>query len=837
VSGAEAAAGSSRLRFKVRGMDCADEIAILKRELSPLVGEERLGFDLLRARLTVTDPPAGVDEAWIVRAVGSTGMRAEPWREASEEAEPAGVWERRGRTVMGITSGLALVAGLGTHAAGVGGLAEAFASEGLDDTLAVPLAARALYGLAILAGAWFVLPKAWHSLRRLRPDMNLLMVVAVLGAVAIGEWLEGATVAFLFAVSLALESWSVGRARRAVAALMDLTPEVARVLRPDGTEEEMQAREVAVGVKFVVRPGEKIALDGRVVDGQSAVNQAPITGESIPVDKVAGDQVFAGTINGDGALTIQSTRAADETTLAHIIRLVEEAQGRRAPSEQWVERFARIYTPAVMVVAAVILVVPPLAFGQAWETWIYRALVLLVIACPCALVISTPVSIVAALAAAARNGVLIKGGLFVEIPARIRAVALDKTGTLTHGRPVVVEVVPLAEHDERELLERAVALEARSEHPLARAVLAYAKERGIQAAPAEGFAILQGRGASGRIGGQTYWLGSHRYLEERGQETPDIHARLQQMAGSGRTAMVIGNEHHVCGLIAVADSVRAESRGAIQALRAAGVETVVMLTGDNRGTAEAVAAATGIDDVRAEMLPAEKVAAIDELVSRYGTVAMIGDGVNDAPAMAKATLSVAMGAAGSDAAIETADVALMADDLSRLPWLIRHSRRALRVIRQNVFFSLGVKALFLGLTLFGFSSLWAAIAADMGASLLVIGNALRLLRARPKQEGVSTRNGLLRTLRDAGWRDRPFAQSNGDDQTRRHGKQGDRLDGPGEAERISDHPGHDRSGRIAEIPPEPIDPDRRGTLSWRNEVADAGEESRVNESRTESQDD
>jgi Cd2+/Zn2+-exporting ATPase len=718
------------LRFKVRGLDCAEEIAILRREIGPMAGGvDRLGFDLLRAKLTLNDPPLGLRPKAVIEAIGRTGMRAEVWADGPEAVEATGLWQRRGRTFMGAASGLALLAALWVHGAAAGGLLAALASEGFSESQAVPPLAQALYALAILTGSWFVLPKAWHSLRRLRPDMNLLMVVAVLGAVAIGEWLEGATVAFLFAVSLALEAWSVGRARRAVAALLDLSPEQARVLRPDGVEEEVPAGAVAVGTPFVVRPGERIALDGAVLSGFSEVNQAPITGESVPVAKTTGDPVFAGTINGDGALTVTSTRSADDTTLAHIIRLVEEAQGRKAQAEQWVERFARFYTPAVMAIAALVLLLPPLLAGQPWDPWIYRALVLLVIACPCALVISTPVSIVAALASAARHGVLIKGGLFLEVPAGLRAVALDKTGTLTYGRPQVVEVLPLAEHDERELLERAAALEARSEHPIARAVLAYAKERGVPFAPAEDFAILQGRGASGTIGGKAYWIGSHRYLEERAQETPAIHERLEAMAKAGRTTVVIGNNDHVCGLIAVADALRPESAAAIAAMRAAGVERVVMLTGDNEGTAKAIAAAAGVDEVRAEMLPAEKVAAVDELVARYGSVAMIGDGVNDAPAMARATLAIAMGAAGSDAAIETADVALMADDLSRLPWLIHHSRRTLGVIRQNIFCSLGIKALFLGLTLLGVSSLWSAIAADMGTSLLVIANALRLLRA------------------------------------------------------------------------------------------------------------
>lgn len=720
---------SSGMQFKIRGMDCAEEIAILKREVGPLVGgEENLSFDLLKAKMTVLAVPATVGQQEIVDKVERAGMGAQVWEDDPGRLKPESFWERRGRTLLTAVSGAAALAGFVTHAALAGGVAPAVGSEGMGLETAVPLAARALYTLAILAGTWSVLPKAWNALRRLRPDMNLLMTIAVLGAIAIGEWFEGATVAFLFSLSLALESWSVGRARRAVAALMDLTPQTALVRYPDGREEEVPAEQVEVGALLLVKPGERLPLDGRVVGGASEVNQAPITGESVPVPKEPGAEVFAGTINGDGALEVEATKRADDTTLAHIIRMVEEAQSRRAPSEQWVDRFAQLYTPAVLALSLAVLLLPPLAFGGAWETWIYRALVLLVIACPCALVISTPVSIVAALAAAARNGVLVKGGLFLEVPARLRAVALDKTGTLTQGRPAVVEVFPLSGHDERELLERVGALEARSEHPIARAVLAYIKDRGIEVRPAEDFQILQGKGATGRFAGREYWLGSHRYLEERGQETGEVHRRLEEMSRAGRTAVVVGNGEHVCGLIAVADAVRPESADAIAGLRAAGIRSIVMLTGDNRGTAEAVAEETGVDEVRAELLPAEKVAVIDELLARYGAVAMIGDGVNDAPAMARATLSVAMGAAGSDAAIETADVALMTDDMSKLPWLIRHSRRTLAVIRQNITFSLAVKAVFVVLTFTGSASLWAAIAADMGASLLVIANGLRLLR-------------------------------------------------------------------------------------------------------------
>ena len=709
-------------------MDCAEEVAILKREVGPLVGgEDRLSFDILKARMTVEITSAGASEREIVKAVERTGMGAQVWEDDSKRLAPEGFWRRRGRTVLTAVSGVSGLAGFAVHAALAGGVAHAFGSEGMGVAAGVPLASRGFYSLAILLGVWSVLPKAWNALRRFRPDMNLLMTIAVLGAVAIGEWFEGATVAFLFSLSLALESWSVGRARRAVAALMDLTPQTAHVLHPDGREEEIPAEQVEIGALLLVKPGERIPLDGRVAAGASDVNQAPITGESMPVRKEVGADVFAGTINGDGALTVEATKRAGDSTLAHIIRMVDEAQSRRAPSEQWVEKFARIYTPTVLVVALAVLLVPPLVLGGAWEVWFYRALVLLVIACPCALVISTPVSIVAALASSARHGVLVKGGLFLEIPARLKAVALDKTGTLTWGRPRVMEIVPWAGHVEREVLERAGSLEARSDHPLARAILSFAKERGVEVRPAEDFRILQGRGAAGRFEGKEYWLGSHRYLEERGQETPEIHQRLEEMSSGGRTAVVVGTADHVCGLIAIADSVRPESWKAVAALRKAGVQSIVMLTGDNRGTAAAIAQQTGIDDVRAEMLPAEKVAAIDELLLRFGAVAMIGDGVNDAPAMARATMSVAMGAAGSDAAIETADVALMSDDLSKLPWLIHHSRRTLAIIRQNIGFSLAVKAVFVALTFAGHASLWAAIAADMGASLLVIANGLRLL--------------------------------------------------------------------------------------------------------------
>ncbi|SDB71704.1 heavy metal translocating P-type ATPase [Belnapia rosea] len=716
--------------FKVHGLDCGDEVAALKREVGPVVGtEDRLSFDLLNGRMAITGAVSPELADRIEKAVARTGMRAEPWQEGEQTA--AGAAEdrrRRVQTWLTTASGVLAVAGVALHAWLGGGLAAALGAE--EAAGGTPLLAILAYAAAIACAVRYVAPKAWLSARRLRPDMNLLMVVAVAGAVGIGEWFEAATVSFFFALALALEAWSLGRARRAVAALMELAPPTARVLMPGGTEREVPAAEVAVGARILVRPGDKLPLDGRVAAGESEVNQAPITGESVPVHKAPGAEVFAGTINGDGALEVETTKAARDTTLAQIIRMVGSAQGRRAPSEQWVERFARVYTPAVMVLALAVFLVPPLLLGGAWDIWFYRALVLLVIACPCALVISTPVTIVAALAGAAKQGVLVKGGLHLETPAKIRAMAMDKTGTLTEGRPRVVALAPLGGRDEAALLGLAAALEARSEHPLAKAILDRAAEAGVTAAPAEAVQAVPGKGLTGRVAGQSAWLGSRRFLEERGLATPEALQRAEELAQAGRTVVAVGDEAGVWGLVAVADTLRPGARQTVAALHAAGIERVVMLTGDNRATAEAIARETGVDEVRAELLPADKVAAVEDLVARHGAVAMVGDGVNDAPAMARANLGIAMGAIGSDAAIETADVALMSDDIAKLPWLVRHSRATLGVIRQNIGFSVAVKLLFTGLTVVGLASLWGAIAADVGASLLVVLNGLRLLGAR-----------------------------------------------------------------------------------------------------------
>lgn len=716
--------------FKIRGMDCAEEIALLKHELAPIVGgEERLTFDLLNAKMTVVGPVDAAMGEDIRRAVRRTGMEAVSWRDAAPDRRNASFWERHGRTVQCAGSGLLLLAGF-TFDAGRHGPAEAFVG-GYGDERSFPMLTLVFYGAAIAMGGRHIFPKAIHALRRLRPDMNLLMTFAVAGALVIGEWFEAATVTFLFAVALLLESWSVGRARHAIGALMELTPARARCICPhDGDIEEKAVGDVPLGATVVVRPGERVPLDGIVTKGSTSLNQAPITGESTPVSKTVGDEVFAGAINNDGAFEFTTTRAADDTTLARIVRMVEEAQSRRAPSEQWVATFARYYTPAMMALAVLVAVVPPLFLGGQWIAWFYEALVILVIACPCALVISTPVSIVAGLTSAARQGVLIKGGAYLEAPARVKAMALDKTGTLTRGRPVVQTVVPLNGHSESELIERAAALEALSEHPIARAVLNRARRDGITVHPAQGFKALQGKGAEADYQGRRFWIGSHRMLHDFCGDDETLHQKAEALEDAGHSVVVVGNDNHVCGLLSVADDLRPEAPRAIEELKKAGIERVVMLTGDNAGTARAIANVAGVDEYHAELLPEDKVNALARLRAELGPVAMVGDGVNDAPAMAASSLAIAMGAAGSDAAIETADIALMSDDLSRLPWLIRHSKRTLRILKQNTFLALGIKAVFLVLAFSGMATLWMAIAADMGASLLVIFNALRLLDAK-----------------------------------------------------------------------------------------------------------
>ena len=712
--------------FQVSGLDCVEEVSILSKVVGPkLGGAEHLAFDVINGRMTVLESADQISDSQILDLVASTGMTARPWDADNASADQAAhLAKQKWFTLL---SGGFWATGFGYHIVetGLGGALGLFSGHG---EAAMPVAEVALFGLAILFGVWLVAPKAWSSARRMSPDMNLLMVVAVAGAIALGEYFEAATVAFFFSLSLYLESWSVGRARNAVSALLDLAPPTARVLYDDGSEADVPASAIAVGAHFIVRGGDRIPLDGEVLDGTGAVDQAPITGESALVPKEAGDEVYAGTINGEGTLTVRATKAATDTVLSKIIRMVGDAHSKRAEVEQWVTKFARIYTPIVMALAVAIAVLPPLLLGGEWNYWFYNALVLLVIACPCALVISTPVSIVAALAASARAGVLIKGGAYVEAPGRTTALALDKTGTITMGEPEVAAVYPLGDASESDLLTLAGALEARSSHPLARAILGKAERDGITVKAAEDTRTVPGRGLEGRMDGRNVWLGSDRFAVEKGfgDTIPsDLRNRIEE---AGSTLVAVGNENGVTGLLELRDRIRPDAKGIVAQLHAQGVKKIVMLTGDNERTARAVAAEVGIDEVRAELLPEDKVTAIEELVAEHDMVAMIGDGVNDAPAMARAHYGIAMGAVGSDAAIETADIALMTDDIGKVPWLIGHSRRTMSIIRQNIGISLATKAVFVGLTAFGMATMWGAIAADVGVSLLVVANALRLLR-------------------------------------------------------------------------------------------------------------
>lgn len=714
------------LVFKIQGMDCAEEIALLKKGLTPLVArEENLGFDLLNSRLTVLVEDGSISEGEIITVVGKLGMSAEIWGTTPKQAT---FLEKNKRYILTLLSFLFLLSGFVFHWFYHGSIQHAFLGGDPGNEPGFPRTTVVFYFLSAITGGWIVFPRALSAIRRLQPDMNLLMTVAVIGAMFIGEWFEAATVAFLFSLSLLLESWSVDRARRATQALLALTPDTARMVSENGVENVIAATDVKVGDIFLVRPGERFPLDGTIIKGASEVNQASITGESLPVTKSIDDKIFAGSINGNGALEVRCDKGFEQSTISNIIKMVGEAHLRKAPSEQWVESFARIYTPAVMIAALLILIVPPLFFSGSWNYWIYNSLVLLVIACPCALVISTPVSVVAALAAAAKNGVLIKGGKYVEIPAKLNAIAFDKTGTITKGQLSISKIIPLNDHSEEDLLRIAASIESRSEHPIARTIVEYANLKKLKFSPANDYQTVQGKGATAKIGDENFWLGSHRYLEEMHQESPQVHQELEELTSTGFTVVALGDSKHVCGFLALSDTVRPDASDIIRNIEQLGIKNIVMLTGDNKGTARKVSEAVGIKHVYSELLPQDKVTKIEELVRQYATVAMVGDGINDAPAMARSTLGIAMGAAGSDAAIETADIALMSDEISKIPWLISHSRRSLRIIRQNIFFSLAVKAVFMVMTMLGHASLWAAISADMGASLLVIFNGLRLLR-------------------------------------------------------------------------------------------------------------
>lgn len=589
-----------------------------------------------------------------------------------------------------------------------------------------------LFLASMVVGGLSLFKVGLQNLLRFEFDMRTLMTVAVIGGAIIGEWGEVALVVILFAISEELERFSMDRARNSIRSLMGIAPKEALVRR-NGQEIMIHVDDIAVGDIMIVKPGEKIAMDGVVVNGYSAVNQAAITGESVPVGKTVDDEVFAGTLNEEGLLEVKITKLVEDTTISKIIHLVEEAQGERAPAQAFVDKFAKYYTPIIMIIAALVVVAPPLLFGGSWETWIYQGLAVLVVGCPCALVISTPISIVSAIGNAAKKGVLIKGGVYLEEMGALKAIAFDKTGTLTKGVPVVTDFTVLNNQmNEKELLAIITALEYRSQHPLASAIMKKAEEENISYSDmlVEDFSSITGKGIKGIVNGMTYYIGSPKLFKEL--LTTDFDKDLEQnvttLQNQGKTAMIIGTEKEILGIIAVADEVRESSKEIIQKLHQLGIKKTIMLTGDNKGTANAIGSDVGVSDIRANLMPQDKLDYIKQLRSEYGNVAMVGDGVNDAPALAASTVGIAMGGAGTDTALETADVALMGDDLRKLPFTVKLSRKALNIIKANITFAIAIKFIALLLVIPGWLTLWIAILSDMGATLLVALNGLRLMR-------------------------------------------------------------------------------------------------------------
>ncbi|KZN17627.1 MULTISPECIES: heavy metal translocating P-type ATPase [Pseudomonas] len=700
-------AGARLSSFRIEAMDCPTEQTLIQNKLGKLSGVQQLEFNLINRVLGVTHDLPGT--APIIDAIKSLGMHAEPLEPGVEAPIPAP--EKKPWWPLALS--------------GVGALA----AEVIHFTNAAPNWVVAVIALiSILSGGLSTYKKGWIALKNLNLNINALMSIAVTGAILIGQWPEAAMVMFLFTVAELIEARSLDRARNAIGGLMQMTPEQATVQQADGSWIAQPVKNIELGARVRVRPGERIGLDGEVLSGNSTINQAPITGESLPVEKTIGDKVFAGTINQSGSLEYTVTAAANNSTLARIIHAVEQAQGARAPTQRFVDSFSKIYTPAVFILALAVAVIPPLFMDALWFDWIYRALVLLVVACPCALVISTPVTIVSGLAAAARKGILVKGGVYLEHGHKLDYLALDKTGTLTHGKPVQTDYLSLDPIADEIAPAIAAALAGRSDHPVSLAIANAAAVVDNRRPPAvDNFEALAGRGVRGEINGELYHLGNHRLVEELGLCSPALEEKLFALEKQGKSVVLLLDKSGPLALFAVADTVKASSREAIQQLHELGIKTL-MLTGDNVHTAQAIAAQVGIDQAQGDLLPADKLQAIETLYAQGHRVGMVGDGINDAPALARAEIGFAMAAAGTDTAIETADVALMDDDLRKIPAFIRLSRQTSNILKQNIALALVIKAIFLGVTFAGIATMWMAVFADMGVSLLVVFNGLRLLR-------------------------------------------------------------------------------------------------------------
>lgn len=706
--------GGNKAVFHIENMDCPTEEALIRKRLATVEGIAGLDFNLIQRKLSVSHNLDSLET--IQSALVSVGMKAvleegSPTK-SSRHQQPAKTnwWPL---AIAGVTAALAE-------------LIEFFPFE--VNQLSSQYLVIALVIFSIASGGLTTYKKGWIALKNGNLNINALMSVAVTGGMAIGSWPEAAMVMFLFSMAEVIEAKSLDRARNAISGLLDLTPEIATVLQADGSWLPTPVKSITLGSIVQVRPGERIALDGVLTSGNSTVNQAPITGESLPIDKVQGDTVFAGTINQTGSFQFKVTATSTGSTLARIIHAVEAAQGSRAPTQRFVDQFAKIYTPTVFLIAVLVAVIPPLALGMSWHDWIYKALVMLVIACPCALVISTPVTIVSGLAAAARKGILVKGGVFLEMGRHMKVLALDKTGTITYGKPKQTDLIILG-GEAKHTHQVAASLAARSDHPVSLAITDSAAENNLSLIEVDKFEAILGRGVRGTLEGVTYQLGNHRLIEELGLCSPEIEAQLLPLEQQGKTVVMLTNSSQVLALIAVADTVRDTSKQAIKDLHHLSIRTM-MLTGDNVYTAEAIGQEVGVDVIKGNLLPEDKLKIIDEILNKNpdGKVGMVGDGINDAPALAKASIGFAMGSAGTDTAIEAADVALMDDDLRKIPSFVRLSQTTANILYQNITLALGIKAIFFALTFTGQATMWMAVFADMGASLLVVANGLRLLR-------------------------------------------------------------------------------------------------------------
>ena len=708
-------ASPARARFHLPTMDCAVEESEIRRAVESIAGIRSLTFNLGQRTLALDAPAAAVEQA--LAAIRKHGFDPQPVPAAAPGTTPSAADDHVHDPGSGGLQRLALALALAVAAEAVGYFA--------PDTRVWQGLGLAVAAAAIWAAGFDVYKKGLVALRHGRLNINALMTVAVTGAFAIGQWPEAAMVMALYAIAEAIEAKAVDRARNAIKGLLAMAPEEAAVRQPDGSWATLPVAAVALEATVRVRPGERVPMDGVLSSGSTSINQAPVTGESIPVDKAVGDPVFAATINETGTFEFRVTALASNSTLARIIHAVEEAQGSKAPTQGFVDRFAAVYTPAVFAIALAVALLGPWLLGWTWTVAIYKALVLLVIACPCALVISTPVTIVSGLAAAARRGILIKGGIYLEGARKLKAIALDKTGTITEGKPRLVAWNVLDAGIDAAMAEHmAAVLAGHSEHPVSRAIAAGLRPNGVEA---KDFKVIAGRGIQASIGGTAYVLGNHRLMEERGQCSPALEATLRTHEEAGRSVSLLASDAGPIALFAVADTIKPSSREAVAELKALGI-TPVMLTGDNQATATAIALEAGIDEARGNLLPQDKLEAIKALQARHGMTAMTGDGINDAPALAQADIGVAMGAAGTDTAMEAADVVVMNDDLRRIAETVRLSRSTHAVLWQNIMLALGIKAVFLVLAVFGNASMWMAVFADMGASLLVVANGLRLLR-------------------------------------------------------------------------------------------------------------